>query len=74
MLRILFLALLIAVAEGFVATPAARMSPRAPVAHSVAAPTMVLEPSSIDAASSYAIPPPLPLLTGLPHPPDERLG
>ena len=63
MQRIVLLALLIAVAEGFVATPAARVAPRAPVAHSVAAPTMVLEPSSIDAASSYAIPPPIPLHT-----------
>ena len=64
MLRIVFLALLIAVAEGFVATPAARMSPRAPVAHSVAAPTMVLEPSSIDAASSLlALGIPIPAFT-----------
>ena len=58
---LLVLAALLAVAEAFVATPMRPAALRASVAPAVAAPSMVLEPSSIDAASSL-------LALGLPIP------
>merc|ERR1719197_730183 len=64
MRTIAVLALFLAVAEAFVATPLRPAALRAPVAPATAAPVMALEPSTIDAASSLlALGIPIPAFT-----------
>lgn len=61
---LLVLAALAAVAEAFVATPMRPAALRASVAPAVAAPSMVLEPTSVDAATTLlAIGLPIPAFT-----------
>ena len=62
--RILLAFALLAAAEAFVATPMRPVAPRVPAMRAVAAPSMALEPSTIDSASSLlALGIPIPAFT-----------